>query len=545
MRTSARSAVPTFLTLLCFATVTFAQAPAKQAAAKVPRGSISGRITIKEKPVAGVMVGLRHSDGMNPFEQLGRATTDQDGVYRITNVAPGSYYVVATAPAYVLSDGTYTPKSVVIGEDESVDGVNYSLIRGGVITGKLTDADGRPIIQMQVDLFRVDLIEKQTGGGQLYPSNSGITDDRGVYRVFGLFPGKYKVAAGRNDQFSGNFNTQARSYKQVFYADASDVAKATVVDVSEGSEAKDVDIALGRTMQTFSVSGHVINTENGQPVPNVRYGLTRTIGERSEYVNSFIASDSRGDFVTEGLLPGKYVILQFAGEGSDLRLDTTGFDVIDQDITDLPIKLSKGASILGSVVLESDDKAARSKLVQLQLRGHVMIGPSYANSVSSMIAADGSFRFGGLQNGIVNFSLTEKNMAFPPKGFTISRIERDGALVQQLQVRDGETISGVKIFVAYGSATLRGVINVENGVLPADSHLFVRITRVGENNSNFRPPQVDARGHFIAEGLPPGVYDVVVNIFGGNTKVRLPPKQSVTLNDGVVLDVTFTIDLAP
>src|ERR1043166_7323902 len=84
-----------------------------------------------------------------------------------------------------------------------------------------------------------------------------------------------------------------------------------------------------------------------------------------------------------------------------------------------------------------------------------MIGPSYANSVSSMIAANGSFRFGGLQNGIVNFSLTEKNMPFPPKGFTISRIERDGALVQQLQVRDGETISGVKIFVAYGSDSAR------------------------------------------------------------------------------------------
>jgi 5-hydroxyisourate hydrolase-like protein (transthyretin family) len=545
MRTSARSAVPTFLTFLCFATVTFAQAP-KQAPAKTTRGSISGRITIKDKPAANVMIGLRRSDGMNPFEQLGRATTDQDGVYRITNVAAGSYFVVPAAPAYVSSDANYTAQTVVIGEDENVDGVNYSLVRGGVITGKVTDADARPVIQMQVDIFRADLLDRQAPLRQMYPTNSGMTDDRGVYRVFGLPPGKYKVAAGRSDDFAGSFTTLQRTYKQVFHPDVSDVAKATIVDVSEASEAKDVDISLGRTMQTFSVSGHVINSENGLPVPNVRYGLTRIVGERSEYVNGSIASDSRGDFVVEGLLPGKYAIVQYANEGNELRLETTGFEVVDQDLTDLPIKLAKGASIFGVVVLDSDDKAARSKLFQLQLRGYVSIGPGYANSVSSMIAADGSFRFAGLQNGVVNLSVTEKNMPFPPKGFSISRIERDGAVIPRLQVKDGDSVTGVRIVIAYGSASLRGVINVENGALPAGARFMVRLTKPGENNSNIRPPQVDARGHFLLEGLPAGVYEVTAYIIGVPGKQNRPSaKQNVTLADGVIMDVTLTIDLAP
>src|SRR6478672_7457032 len=152
MRSSARIAVPSFLTLICLATVSFAQAPAKQPAAKVPRGSISGRITIKEKPAAGVMVGLRRSDGLSSFEQLARATTDQDGVYRLTNVAAGSYYVIPSTPAYVWRDTNYNPQTVVVGEDENVENINYALVRGGVITGKVTDADGRPVIQMQVDI---------------------------------------------------------------------------------------------------------------------------------------------------------------------------------------------------------------------------------------------------------------------------------------------------------------------------------------------------------------------------------------------------------
>jgi 5-hydroxyisourate hydrolase-like protein (transthyretin family) len=546
MRSSARVAVPTFLALICFAAITFAQVPPKQPAPKVPRGSISGRITIKDKPAAGVMVGLRRNDGMNPFDQFGRATTDQDGVYRITNVAPGSYFVLPSTPAYVFAEANYGSRTIVIREDESVENVDYSLVRGGVITGKVTDADGRPVIQVPVNIFRADLLDKQAPVRQTYPTNSGMTDDRGVYRIFGILPGKYKVAAGRSDEFGSGYAVVTNNYKQVFHPDVSDVAKATTIEVSEASEAKDVDITLGRTMQTFSVSGHVINNDNGLPVPNVRYGLTRSTGDHSEYVSSGITSDARGDFVIEGLLPGKYAILQFSSEGNELRPETTGFEIIDQDLTDLAIKLTKGASISGSVVLESDDKAARSRLLQLQLRGSIMISPNFATSTSSLIAADGSFHFTGLQNGVVRLSIGEKNMPFPPKGFSISRIERDGAVIPQLQVKDGETISGVKIFVTYGNASLRGTINTENGELPTSVHFAVRLTKLGDINSNIRPPQVDARGHFLIEGIPAGVYEVSAYILGSPAKQnRSSAKQNVTLVDGAVTDVTLTIDLAP
>jgi len=522
-----------------------AQTPAKQAAAKTPRGSVSGRITIKDKPAAGVMVGLRRFDGMNPFEKMPSALTDQDGVYHITNVAAGSYHVVPTAPAYVSPSSDYNVQPVVVNEDENIEGVNFSLVRGGVITGKVTDADGRPVIQIQVDIFRADLIDRQAPVRQMYPVNNAMTDDRGIYRVFGLLPGKYKVAAGRSDEFTGGFTiAQRNTYKQVFHPDVSDSAKATVIEVGEAGEAKDVDINLGRTMQTFSVSGHVINNETGLPVPNVRYGLTRIIGDRSDYVNTGIAANERGDFITEGLLPGKYAIVQYADPANELRLETMTFEVVDQDITDLAIKLAKGASISGVVVLESDDKAARSKMSELQLRGFVSVAAGYSNSVSSLIATDGGFHFGGLQNGALNISLTEKNMPFPPKGFAISRIERDGVTVPRLQMKDGEPVTGVKVFVSYGTATLRGVITVENGTAPPNTHFFVRITKSGEQNSNIRPPQVDSRGHFLLEGLPAGTYDVSAAMTVGASRQK-PVKRTVTLVDGVVTDVALTIDFAP
>lgn len=539
MRPSARSAVPVLITVLCFATTLLAQTPAK-----TPRGSISGRITIKDKPAAGVMVGLRRYEGLNPFESLPKAFTDQDGVYHITNVTAGSYHVITATPAYVSTQSDYNVQPVVVNEDENVDGVNFSLVRGGVITGKVTDADNRPVIQMRVDIFRADQLDRQAPVRQVYPVNSAMTDDRGIYRVFGLVPGKYKVAAGRTEESSNGFNTSPRMYRQVFHPEVSDSAKATTIEVSEGSEAKDVDITLGRTMQTFSVSGHVINSDTGLPVANVRYGLARIIGEQSEYVNSSIAANERGDFITEGLLPGKYAIIQYANQANELRLDTTSFDVVDQDVTDLAIKLAKGASISGVVILESDDRAARSKLAGLQLHGYISVAAGVGASVSSGIAADGGFRFSGLQNGDVNIALVEKNMPFPPKGFAISRIERDGVTVPRLQVKDGEPVTGVKVFVSYGTATLRGVITVENGTAPPNTRFFVRITKSGEQNSNIRPPQVDSRGHFLLEGLPAGTYDVSAMMTGGAGRLK-PMKRSVTLVDGVVTDVALTIDLTP
>jgi len=534
--------VPNLITFLCLATSLFAQAPAKQTAVKTPRGSVSGRVTIKDKPAVGVWVGLRRNETMNPWEQGLRAMTDADGVYRVTNVAAGSYIVIPSAPAYVSSTSEYSSQTVVVSEDENVEGVNFSLVRGGVITGKVTDSDGRPVIQMQVDIFRADVLDRPTPARQAYPVNSGGTDDRGIYRIFGLPAGKYKVAAGRSDEFQGSFATLQRTYKQVFHPDVSDVSKATVVDISEGSEAKDVDISLGRTMQTFSVSGHLLNTETGLPVPNVRFGLQRLVNDRSEYVNNFIAGDSRGDFVIEGLLPGKYGIMQFANEGNELRLETTTFEVIDQDVTDLAVKLAKGSSISGVVVFESDDKAIKSKLPVLQLRIFTQVGPGFGNSGSSMIAADGSFRFTGLQNGTAIISLTERNMPFPPKGFAISRIERDGVVVPRLEVKDGETVTGVKVFVGYGTASLRGVINVENGSLPAGARFMVRLSKPGEVNSFMRPPQVDARGHFMMEGIPAGTYDLQAYVMGGNRQQR-SVKRTVSLTDGVVSDITVSIDL--
>ena len=77
------------------------------------------------------------------------------------------------------------------------------------------------------------------------------------------------------------------------------------------------------------------------------------MGQRLEFVNTSASTNSQGDFVVEGLIPGKYRIYLLPNQNGGMRVESTTFDVIDQDLTGLTVKLVQGASVSGVVVLES------------------------------------------------------------------------------------------------------------------------------------------------------------------------------------------------
>ncbi|HEU4510149.1 MAG TPA: carboxypeptidase regulatory-like domain-containing protein [Pyrinomonadaceae bacterium] len=550
--------VPAFLfTILTLAVNVSAQTTTSQTT-KAPRGSISGRVTIKDKGAAGVAIGLRKNSN-DSFEQYSKVVTDHDGFYRIPNLRAGAYEVYASAPAFVVTDNnSQRSKVVIVNDDEEVDDINFSLVRGGVITGKVTDADGRPLIMQQVQLFPAEVPDPQQGRGPLRPvylPNVVVTDDRGVYRMYGLVAGRYKVAAGKGDDANvGSFALTRTTYKQVFHPDVAEYPKAKVIEVSEGSETANVDIALGRAQTTFMASGRVIDSEKNVPVPNLRLGVQRVAaGQRVEMVPTLVTTNAQGDFILEGLIPGKYAVYVFQASSQnpvpDMRAEQSNFDVVDQDVSGIIVRLTKGASLSGVVVLESEDKTAWKKLQEMQLRAFVMSSGSggFGQSSSSPIGPDGSFRLGGLASGTVNIFLTAA-MGNPmaTKGFMISRIERDGiAMQQRVEVKEGEQISGVRVVIAYGNSTLRGVVKIENGSLPPEGRISARLARPGESMgiSMMPPPQVDARGHFILEGLPAGSYELIVSVNMGTPGQARTVKQTVTLLDGIINDVVVTIDM--
>ena len=538
MVSSTRQAIACALFIFIAAVSSHSQVtPAKNATA-----SISGKVTLKNKGLAGIVVIAR-----DPSYGYGRAnyraTTDQAGNYRIPNIVPGTYQIGPSSPGWVV-ESELSNKSVVIEDGENLEGLNYSLVRGGVITGKITDADGRPVIEEQVFFQPVD-------GAYIHASfyRGVVTDDRGIYRCFGLGPGKYKVYVGQGDS---RLPGESRLYRQTFYPSVTDADKATLVEVTEGSEAGDIDITMGRPMAAFKVTGKIVDAETGKPIPNVRYGIHQSTEGREESTTGS-SSDANGDFRFDGVMPGKYSIFIVADQNIDFRAEWVQFEVSDRDVTGLLVKAVKGASVSGVVVLEgAEDSSPTAKLVNLyvhalldQRQGHSQESPS------APVGADGSFKLTGLPPGVVNFAFTARVVG-RRKPLSLVRVERDGILQpNSFPVKDGEQISGLKLVIKSLTASIRGQVKVEDGELPPDARMSIwlqpvddgRTHRITSMNSS---PQIDSRGRFLIEGIAGGTYEINIAIFesGRNDTSRMF-KQQVTVADNAVTEVTVMVKLKP
>ena len=542
MVSSARQAITCFLLIFCSALYAHSQT---NPAAKGPTATISGKVTVKGKGIAGIVVGLRRIESSGQqINSRYKATTDDQGKYEITNVRPGHYMVIAAAPVYISED-RWRGKTVLITKDETVENIDIVLMRGGVITGKVTDSEDRPLVEEQVSLHPVQ-------ANISHHSHLAVrTDDRGIYRFYALPPGKYGVAAGAKAAFVGRIMEKA-AYKATYHPSAPDISQATIIEVSEGSEATNVDIVVARASARYSARGRIVDETTGQPVPNVRYGVQYSISENSHSsMTTGAVSNSEGEFKLDRLLPGKYSVFIVPSPDSDARADSVPFEIIDQDVTGLTVKTVTGGSVSGVVVLEgTDDKAVRAKLKYVQLYAYVMEDESRSGVEPPTLQPDGSFRIRALSPGMLAFSLSNNGT------FEIARVERDGVPYPKgMPIRRGEHVTGVRVVLNHGSGTVRGAVKVEGDPLPKNAVITVSLKKLGEEQYLFRSSpnsaQVDARGQFFLEGVIPGTYEIDARVYvPGSTPNTAPgllgiTKQQIAVSDGSVINVTLTVSLKP
>jgi hypothetical protein len=534
------------LSCACFPTKASSQAKTQK---KTPTSSVSGRITIHGKGAPGIIVGIRTSDFSQGLSPALKATTDQDGNYQITNIPPGNYQVSPMAPTYVVADlvgSRARGKTLLLAAGEDVQGIDFSIVRGGVIAGRVTDADGGPVIEERLTIVPEDQANLR---GQMSPpvvAGAFQTDDRGMYRIYGIPAGRYKISVGVAEQdVSVSMRFGRVVYKRTFYPDATDPDAAKVVEIHEGTEATNIDITVGRSLPGFAASGKVVDGESGQAVMSVTLGLRRVVNDReSRVMGLFTAANSKGEFRLENLTPGKYGVFISPQPGSEEWADVVPFEVIDQDVTGLLLKTLKALTITGNVTLDGAyDKSVFAKLAELRLQAYVSSETASGSSQGSHINADGSFRLGGLTPGHVDFFLTTQD-GRPPVSFTILRVERDGVIQPRgVELKAGEETTGLKITVSYGTGSIRGEVKVENGPLPQGGRVVVWIKKLGDTGSKFRSYNLDARGHFLIEGVAAGSYELNVNANIPGRQTPPSAKQPIEVSDGTVNDVVVTLDL--
>jgi hypothetical protein len=532
--------VSTLRTILCIVLLVSAVASAQSQSVVEKRATstISGKVTVGGKGLQGVVVGLVIGDQFSSTTRPTRfrAITDEDGNYQITKVPPGTYGVVPASPAYVATEGR---KSLIVGKNETFENIDIALERGGVITGKVTDAEGRPVIEEIVYVFPVS-------SQRLVYFRNVRTDDRGVYRAYGIPAGKYTVSAGRDaNSFVGNRHPEGTN-QRTYHPGTIDPAAATVITVSDGSEATNVDITLAGSARTYSARGRIIDSDTDRPLPNTHVGLQVFRQYGTAALGNVAESSKDGEFKVENLTPGKYAVYSEPSADSDWQSEAVPFEVTDRDVEGLVIKTSRGASVSGVIIVEgTDDATLRANLLASRIVAQIADGYLGRTEPSATIKPNGSFRMTGLAAGRLMFRLQ------PREPLKVIRVERDGMVYSRgVEIREREQVTGLRVVVGYANGAISGVIRPPTGMeLPATARiqLVVRRTEDAVPGGYGTPVNPDSRGHFRVDGLLAGTYEIAVSVFmnaSATPPLNIPPtRQTVVVTSGTVAEVTITLQI--
>lgn len=524
---------------------------------KKDTGTIGGRITHGGAPAPNVTVTLETSNSRFTREKpVGRTRTGEDGRFRFTNVAAGVYNVTSHAPAFV-GERTFqfdSGKAVTIDANEKIDNVDFELERGGVITGRIVDGEGAPIISENVQLMPVD--EKNQPLQRFFNTPSASTDDRGVYRIYGIPAGRYLVSAGRNEG-GIRIGGSPRFYTRVFHPETNDQTKADAIEVTPDSEAIDINITLKNTGRTFTATGRIVDAETNEPVPNLAYGHGIIQGQGdNRFMGGFgyngLRTNARGEFRIENLAANEYAVFAGGFEGTNEQYgDLTTFEIKDADVKNLEVKMHAGASISGYVTLEdATNKTAYAKLSQLQINADDTAQGNLRTprNLTSRVGSGGTFRIGGLRPGTTRIYLNSPL----PNGISFSRIERGGAPLTEngIEIKAGEAINDIRIVVAHGTSVVRGTINVI-GELPPDARMTVHAHRPDARfSSGMQPTRVDVNNRFRIENLAAGEYEITLSVYAPPTPGRppfrmTPVRQTVSVSGTGDTQIALTLDLTP
>ena len=152
--------------------------------------------------------------------------TCRPGQWRVT-VAKGGYFT--WQPGQRRPFDPPPPITLARGQRVTAD---VPLSRGGVITGRVSDDTGEPLAGLRVRVYRARMAK---GYRRLEDVGAAdYTDDTGAYRIFGLPPGDYYVAASL--RMAPLDSVVQTTYSPTYYPGTGELAEAQRIRVELGTE---------------------------------------------------------------------------------------------------------------------------------------------------------------------------------------------------------------------------------------------------------------------------------------------------------------------
>jgi carboxypeptidase family protein len=511
-------------------------------------GAITGRVVADDgEGVANVTVFLNVVGARSGGPRT--TATDENGKFRFSDLDQNEYTIsVGDFGGYVRTPPPEAerqrPRYYRVGDD-----VTLTVTRGGVVTGRVTNANGEPVIAVAVTAVNVRDAEGAPSRGG-YPSRPRFTDDRGVYRIYGLRPGTYVVAANRRDN---NFRPGPAPYDDelpAYHPAATTRADAAEIKVSNGAEITGVDIRYGGA-HGHTVSG-VVSGGKGivvRPAVSVQlFGAKGELSGASAYIRP--GDDNRG-FAFYGLQDGEYnIIARSVGDDQGLAAAPARITMSGNDIADIELKLGPLGSVSGRVVIDGslDSCDAKRKisperfsifLMRDDIRADDPPFLRYSGVSVQRVDENGRFTIKAVEPGhyrIVARSLDENlyvkaisaSAAAPARrGAARGANPAGGASQNGFTFRQGEKMTGVAVTSSAGAASLRGKVVPENDGAQLPSrlrlHLIPADPKAAEDVLRYAETIVRSEGAFAFNNIAPGKYRLLMRVVPDDEPIDRPP----------------------
>jgi hypothetical protein len=380
-------------------------------------GVVSGRVTDETgDPVAGVDIRAmqwqfyRGRKRIVPVAtSMLHVTTDDTGLYRLTGLPPGDYFVTGRLRESWMSDDkepqmlsyapTYYPgvadaaeaRRVKIASGQEAPAIDFALVavRAARVSGTALSAEGTPLAGARLMLTQEIM---GPGGGSMFFAGSTQADDAGLWTLTDVAPGDYvlrangRVGDGPNESATLPLTVHGADITGLIVAaDAGGLVSGRVVTAAGEAPPS----SLGRlTVTTTPVS---METGIARPSPGVDDGV---VGPDGGYVRKSMS----GPVVLRVVgLPRAWAVT---------RIDAGG-----RDLAGLPIEIRPGQPVANVTIVISDGlKAVTGKVADAEGRAAdatVLLFPSdpvrwieaAGNQRTARTDASGTYRFDAVRSG--------------------------------------------------------------------------------------------------------------------------------------------------
>lgn len=448
-------------------------------------GSLLARAMLRLDPVPNASGGALRSM---------QVRAGRKGEFLFLGVPDGMYVLTATRAEYSPTaygqrrpGGQGTPIRVTADSSLFAD---LRMVRLGAISGRVLDENGVGLSGVTVIAYRARLPLRQAGHAE--------SDDRGVYRIHGLDPGKYWIrsAAYTLDDGTGLLPT--------FGPQSRETRNASVQEVKVDYETQYADVEP-ETGSLFSLSGKVTCTPepvakaDGTPPPPLTLTLSSETGRKSAQL---ICGQA---YKFDGLAPARYEVFGQLADNSESGFIELGLDR-NSDLGSLELMPSPQVEF---IVSRAGQGEARNTPVTLTGRRDDLSELEQPRAIKTPRATLPAGHW-DIQGSAGSGQYIESiGPPVPP----VTRVGAEQPPDDSFRVLIGNRAGfSLRVVVAEPAGAIAGSVVTEGAPVPgAPVFLWAVTNEVRRQLGGTRQMLSNTDGKFRFEGLPPGDYRLLAS----------------------------------